>query len=120
MNGHEELFHRFLCEWLEWARSFDKDDEEHHSFSPSTGLCCCLENWLDSHGYYWSGFDTESSYVYANTLRVLSRMLSEDGLCPTFPFGQEAYDKDAHNGTAHKNKDRVLWVENTIKKLEAK
>jgi hypothetical protein len=121
MNGHEELFHSFLCEWLEWARSYNEhDDDEHHSFNPYTGLCCCLENYLEYHGHFPTLFDSDSGYVYRNTMRVLWKMFGEDGLCTTFPFGQGAYDKDARNGTQHMNKERILWVEKTIKKLEAK
>lgn len=120
MNRYEKLFHSFLCEWLEWARSYNEcDDDEHESFSPHTGLCCCLENYLEHHGHFPT-FYADSREVYRNTMKVLWEMFGEDGLCTSFPFGQEAYDKDAHNGTQHKNKDRILWVEKTINKLEAK
>lgn len=122
MNKYEKLFHSFLCEWLEWARSYDEcNDDEHESFSPHTGLCCCLENYLENLGYSWSMDNTsEKNRTYLATMQLFRSTLFQDGLCQIFPFGEVTYDRDAEDGTQHKNKDRILWVEKTINKLEAK
>lgn len=110
MSVAEKMFYEFLCQWLEWS---SKDGpESHNEFLRATGLCCSLDNWLDSKGLERS--------VYHEVRQVLHNMLEKDGLCPYFPFGEGAYTRDAATSTSHKNLDRRAWVANTIQKLEGK
>jgi len=104
----KRMLHEFLCQWLEWA---SKDEpESHNEFRRDTGLCCSLDNWLDSK-------ELERS-VYHEVRQVLYSMLEKDGLCPYFPFGEDAYRRDADSRLAHKNLDRQAWVFRAIHKLK--
>lgn len=98
----------FLRAWLDWAEAGAPDSDRHTKRNPNRfegecGLCSNTYNFeelaLDVHPEDTGRLEDE-----------LHDLFTEQGLNTDYPFGRDAYDRDADHGTQHRNTSRLLWV----------
>jgi hypothetical protein len=100
---------QFLKAWLEWV---EKGAPEKELFSRKTGLCGNLDQYCR-----FRGISREDAW---NCLRIFESMLRKDRLSSVYPFNTGAleYNEECAGLRIHQNVARLLWVRNTIRKME--
>lgn len=100
----------FLKKWRDYSDlcvNAHKAGEElpiDYNFRPWRGLCACAEKDPATDNYRFKA--------------ELRRLFIEDGLNPTYPFGQRSFYARWDNNTQVLQHKRRRWVKNTIRKLE--
>lgn len=114
----------FLREWLKYSdaalKAHKAGDALPHSpvFHPWDGLCGGLSKWVYAYCEIRGIPDDTAMKYRRSTGDVLKSLFFDDGLCPSYPFGQQSFHHRLMRDSNYRCPNRRRWVKKTIAKLE--
>lgn len=114
----------FLREWLQYSNAALKahkaGDALPHSqvFHPWDGLCGGLSKWISAYCAMRGMSHTTEMHYRREVGGVLQGLFLADGLCQSYPFGQQSFHRRIIRDSNYRCPKRRRWVKKTISQLE--